>query len=411
MRVNQLSDAMMGDVIKYTGVLMNKRLEYLNKTQQVKSRSLNFNTIDDLLATYFPNTDGAYMSWLKKADDPILSDTAGFANITYGAQLHQTQDLSHNVYDILPHAPWDRSGWNYAVDRMATGGGHTEGAVLPDTDFQSPEKYNNVPKEIVHTYEASLKAILLARTGDDNIPPLESQRPLVEQEHMRDIETYLLQDYDTLAGVNTESIDRLTATTALTTAVSYDANDEDIFGITKDSSTDLDPYVNHNSNVDRDFSFDIVDTALAATRRYRQGTLQGGQLVLITGPNMVERMSEEEGAKQRFLNKSPSKWASGFKGLRNTDGLNNDGGFGLASYREIPIIESTAVTTDTLERIYGVYLDTRVGTFYKDLLPTTLFASSDYIDLDAFKSKEALLSIGEIGCNNPRANFQLRDFQ
>ena len=405
----KLTDQQNADVLTYVKTMFDKRNEYLHK---VKGTSLRFGTIDDLLATYYPSTDAMYLSWLKKADDPMLSDSSGFANIVYGAQLYQTQDLSHNVYDIIPHAPWDVSGWNYAVARHATGGGQTEGAVLPDTDKQDPEKYSNTPKEIIHTYEASLKAILLARTGDDNIPPLESERPLIEEEHKRDMESYLMQDCNTLAGVNLESLDRLTATTAAqVTALGYDAGDEDIFNIDKSASTDLDPLVIHNSGTDRDFSFDYLDTALAATRRYRSGKLAGGQLVIITGPNMVERMSEEEGAKQRFQNSNPSKWAGGFRGLRNVDGLSNEGGFGLASYREIPIVETTAASTDTLERIYGIYLSPKVGSFFKDLLPTTLFSSSDYMDLDGFKQKEALLTIGEIACFNPRSNFQLRDFQ
>lgn len=407
---DKLTPEMSNAVLRYVEHFETKRREYEMK---VKGNNYsNFRTVDDLMATYFPNLDGQYLNWLKKADDPMLSDTTGFANIVYGAQLHQTQDLTHNTWDILPHVPWGMSGWNYAVTRHATGGGHTEGAVLPDTDYQTPEKYNNVPKEVVHTYEASLKAILLAKTRDDNIPPLESQRPLVEAEHKRDMNSYLFQDCNTLAGVNMESFDRLTATTAAQiTAIGYDAGDEDIFGIDKSASTDLDPYVSHNSGTDRDFSFDLIDTALAATRRYRQGELYGGQFVLITGPNTLERMSEEEGAKQRFSNLSPSRWSAGYKGLKNIDGLRNEGGFGLASYRDIPIIEDTNVTTDTLERIYGIYLSPQVGTYYKSLLPTTLFASSDYIDLDAFKTKEALLTIGEIACHNPRANFQIRDLQ
>ncbi|MEE9446244.1 MAG: hypothetical protein V3V19_11335 [Cocleimonas sp.] len=417
----QLNEAQAAQVVNYVDTMIDKRMQYeaevLGRTFDgrnplfQKKTSFKFRTTKDLLATYYPHTDSNYLTWLSKADDPITSTEAGFVNIVYGSRLWQTQDLSANILTVFPHAPWAMSGWNYAVDRHATGGGQTEGAVLPDTDYQTPEKYNNVPKEIVHTYEETLKAQLLSRTGDDNIPGIESQRPLVKSEHMRDIDSYLTQDFNTLAGVNVESLDRLTATTALRVAVSYDDGDEDIFGIDKSASTDLDPYVDHNSDVDRDFSFDDIDTALAATRRYRQGDMTGGQFVLITGPNMLERMNQEAGSKQRFVGseRQVSKWAGGFNGMYTVG--KEEGGYALASYRDYPIIEDTTVTTDTLERIYGIYLSATVGTFLKDLLPTTLFASNDYIDLDAFKNKEALLSILELESHNPRANFQLRDYK
>lgn len=427
-RVYGLDDHQVGDVLRYADQMFKTRIEYItdrfggnvrfgNDTVFDKFQSktsYKFNSVNDLLfnhSTFYPAMDENYLTWLSKADDPITSTETGFANITYGQQLWQSQDLSYEVLKVMPHKPWDRSGWNLAVARHATGGGQTEGGTLPDTDYQTPEKYNNAPKEIVHTYEANLMAELLSRTGDDNIIPMDSQRPLVRSEHMRDMASYLTQDSDTLAGNNLESLDRLTATTAAqVTALSYDAGDENIFGIDKSASTDLDPYVDHNSGTDRDFSWDLVDQAIDATRPYTLGNMAGGQYVIITGENTFRRMSQELGTKQRFdAQNNKSRWSVGLNGI--TPAGDQAGGFTLASYRDKPIVVDYTVTADTIERIYGIYLSPTVGAHIKDLLPTTVFASNDYIDLDAFKNKEAILTMAELGDHNPRAHWQIRDLQ
>jgi hypothetical protein len=383
--------------------------------QQVKTgRPPKMDSIHDMMNYYYPYQNNPnYFSDLKKIDDPVLSDTTNFLVTTYGAMLFSQLDLEDNIWKFLPKTTWDRRGWRMLTARHQTGGGLAEDGDLPETDMADVGIGSAAPKTIVHTFDASAQAILEGDTADDSYGnPLDAQRPIVGQEHTKDMNAYLTQDADTLAGVNLESIDRLTIDTATVTALSYTADDEDIFGIDRSAVSWADPYSDHNSGSDRDFSLGLVDDLLKSVRRYQINS-PGGQGVFITGEDTYERWNRELAPQQRFDDKANvARISTGLNGVQPIG--DRETGFEIATYRKYPVVISNDVAQDTLSRIYFLWLGQN-ATNMKVLAPTQYYEAGwshgDPFILNKLGTEGAFVTFCELNCKNFPANGSIRDLK
>lgn len=378
------------------------------------------NNLDDYLRLWYPQKySDTYYNDIKKADDPVLTSTSGFLTTTFGERIFSQINHEQSVYGALPIVPWDRRGWRVTATRHATGGSQAENATNPETDQFPAIEISAAPKTIMHTFEASLQARLESKLSDDTYgDPMDAQRPLVELEHGKEINEALLQDADTLAGDNPESLDRLTMTTAGVTALGYTAGDEDIFGIDKSVTTALDlATLDHNSGTDRDLTIKLIDDNIATVRRFWVNSPQS-QFVLIMSDITYERVRSELQAQQRFEERiSTSSFTFGSNGIgpapRQMTG--RDVAFDVNTYRGFPILIDNDTQVDTIGRIYGILMGPD-ATFWKSLMLPQYFEAgisgngNPWLH-DKLNDKAAIVQMGALNSANLPANFQLRDLQ
>lgn len=366
-------------------------------------------TIEDLERIYYPWLDRSNPLYnLKlKSDDPTLTSTTNYLTTTYGPILWNQLNMEANAFGLLKKTPWDRRGWRMISARSATGGGIAEGGVLPDTDQPDLGIASAAPKTIAHNFDLSYQAILESRGQDDVVgDPLATYRTYTSTEHIKDMNGYLLQDGNSLAGDNLESLDRLTASAAYATALSWDANDEDIFGVDKSASSYADPFTGHASGVDRPITIPMLNELMRETRPYWSNS-DGKNCIFLTGHDTADQIAELLQAQQRFMDVTLGNGVQR-GGVSTREGI--DGGFSVMAYRNIPIFESIDVPQDGASRIYLIDLE---HTFIKMLAPTQYFQtgveSGDPFVLNKLNEEGMYVTIGELNCTMFKANGSIRD--
>jgi hypothetical protein len=316
--------------------------------------------------------------------------------------------MEANAFGIIPKKPFQRRGWRMIKARSITGGGlASETAAIPDTDKPDLATASLTPKIIAHAFNASMVSILEGKSLDDTLgDPMEFLRSYFALEHRKHINEKLLTDYGTLAGNEFESIDRVCASSAETTALGYTAGDEDIYGIDRSANSWADAYVSHNSGTDRSLTLALINALIRNTRPYWSDPM-GRNNVFLTGPDTFDDWNALLQAQQRFF--GDAKIAPSVNGVQVVrPGV--EGGFSVATYHGIPIIVSDDVPQDTKSRIYLLdlgYLSIEVMT------PTQYFETGvshgDPFSLNAFVDEGVFLTIGELKCTNFKAQGKIRD--
>lgn len=373
--------------------------------------SRRLNTIQDLENIYYPwlNKNSPLFNFRLKADDPTLTSTTSYLTTTYGPILWNQINMEANAWGLMPKKPWDRRGWRLIKTRSATGGGMAENATLPETDQPDLAVASAAPKTIAHNFDLSWQALLESRGQDDVVgDPMATYRAYTADEHAKDLNGYLMQDCDTLAGDNIESIDRLTATTSEITGASYDAADEDIFGIDKSANATLEPYSDHNSDVDRALTIPILNALIRNIRPYASDRSMKNHIFL-TGHDTADKVAELLQAQQRFMdvNISPSTGVTR-SGVSTREGV--DGGFSVMQYRNVGIFETIDATQDGASRFYGLDMG---HTFIKVLAPTQYFQtgveSGDPFILDKLNEEGMYVTLAELNSTMFKSNGKVRD--
>ena len=203
---------------------------------------------------------------VKKAT--VVSTTTGVFNAVFGAMAFNQLNMEGNAWAVLPKYPWQHSGWRaITADAGSTAdGAYTEAAALPATIKPTFAEISLTAKEVVHTFDISYKHSLLARTGDDVFGTVDQLREYFSAKHAKALNEQLLVDFDTIADKEFESIDRVTSSTALTTAVSATTGDEDIYGIDRSANSWADAVVDHNSTTDRVLTLKLIEDTLSSIR-------------------------------------------------------------------------------------------------------------------------------------------------
>ena len=325
-------------------------------------------TINDMERYYYgagSNMGYAYSgSELLKADAPLLSTTAGTYQAIYGRKVWSQLNQEFNAFSILPKKPWDRSGWRVVTARpdSSKGGGIAENGTLPDTTKPTFQNIAAKPKTIAHTFDMSEMAIFL-NDKDDGLGDIRSiLKEEMGKHHAEEINKMLLEDVDTPAGNDYESLDRITigAIEASGNAADTmdfgadpadygDAGDDDIYSIDRSANSwsEAEVSTSGTKGTNRVLSLDHLDEI------FRKIWVRGGNpKVILTGYDTLMRIQQLLQAQQRFMEEK--RVTPTFNGVKGVPGI--EAGFIVATYNGVPIIPSKDVEDDGISRMY--FLDT-----------------------------------------------------
>lgn len=370
-------------------------------------------TVQDLLmATY--GTGAA----IKKS--AYATGVTGLRQRTFGAMAFAQFNQESNAFAILPKTAWDYSGYRAITARAGStaDGGLAEGATVPDPIKPTFAQISIDPKEVSHTFEVTFRHDMLAqKSRDDIFGSFEQARPVTSAKHVEAINQQLLVDGNTLAGNNFESLDRVTASAAYATAVSWTAADEDIYGIDRSGASWADAVVSHALGIDRVFSLSLVEETLGLLEANGARTN-----VLLTGPDTKWRIISQAQSSVRYQGvvQQNQMVYIGINGVETEQGMN----FGqrVATVYNIPLFTSKDVSKDTISRIY--LLDTTVeqGTdkprLHIALLQPTLYfesgmsaADRNPLIVNRFSSIGGFYTMGELICTRLNCQGSIRDLK
>ena len=357
--------------------------------------------LDKVYGDYYGNQISSYL----KKDDPILSTEAGYSNITYGARAYVNILYSKNTFSILPKDIYAEDGMRlmYATGTLSTG--IDENAVLPDTD--KPDIYETTVgiKEEATTIEMSNKMVLKAR-GNDYVDIDWIMKNTAEM-HAAGINGHLHTDGNTLAAFNFESVDRMTASAAYATALSWDAGDEDFNGVDTSTYTWYDAITDHNSGVDRTWSMGYMFGLTADIKDNN-----GNPNICITKPDTYGQMMSSAQTQMRFAPQGEWKYIITEEGAKPSTG--GDVGFPIASIDGVPIFTDPKVQADGIGRVYVMDTNAQWGVPQVSLnmaQPTIVQSANNYVLLDHAKEKSVYYTSGELRCRSRFRQASIRDLK
>jgi hypothetical protein len=376
----------------------------------------------DLHYNFVPEAMGK-TSGVSKADDPLLTDTPGVHNEVYGSDVFVLLNTEQNVFGLLETRPWNKSGERIidAYGASAASGGVDENAAIPDTVKPTFDTYEMDPKTVVHSFDVSQVEQLLAATEDDAIAddPFAMLRQFFGEglpdqqtgggEHPKHINEMLCQDAvdNSNNPLNLLSIDRAIADEAEATA-NGGSGEYDVYGFDRTNGEfESNVIMDNNGQV---FHLDLMDDAMRLVKENSDKNPQQNpeDFVWVTNHDTYQRIENEMGGKERI---DTVRTQMGVNGIQTEPG--NDVGVGVASYKDIPIIESVDIPKDDIGRIY--LLDT-TAIWCKMLLPTQFYSTGTEVGDGPFPigrlgNEGAYVTIGEVTLKNPLTQAKIRDLE
>ena len=332
---------------------------------------------------------------LMKTD--ITSSTTGAENALFGAtaiiQLSQCQ----TAFGALPKRGYPRQGFRAAyAAAIASGAGVAEAANVGTAVVPTYLEITVGLKEVeVVTGMTSRMEVMV--TKNDNIE-FEGNAQVVFSNFMEALDTDMLVDMDTLAGNNLESLDRVCGSSGENTALSYTANDEDLYSVDRSTYTWFNGNSDHNSGTDRAISKSLVD-ALMAAQIDRWGGDMDNKLYLGNTDTWTE-WSAVEGARQRF---GEDTFTVNINGIQTFKG--NLGGYKLTTYDGIPFLWDVNVSSDGIGRLMLLDLNHTGIVIGREL--EWIESNDPYVV--GHNHRGLWYGIMEVWCDLPSADGKLRD--
>ena len=375
-------------------------------------------TVQDMERYYYggaAQTGYTYSSGdILKADSPLMSSTAGTYQAVYGRKVWSQLNQEFNAFSILPKKPWERSGWRILTERASftKGGGIAENGTLPDTSRPEFLHVAAKPKTIAHTFDLSEVSMFLSDKDDG----LGDVRQVLKEEmgkhHAEHVNLMMLEDVDTPAGNDFESLDRLTSDPdKMTTGTGHVSatTDHDMYSITRDGSAafhSAEVDVSASSATNRNLSLNQMDGL------FQQLWTRGGNpKVMLTGYDTLMRIQQLLQSQQRFMDSK--RVTPTYSGVKGVPGI--EAGFIVATYNGIPIIPTKDMPQEganTLSRIY--YLDTDY-LWFQTAIPTQYFESGietgDPFAINRLGQEGLYRTMGEMWCSFFGASGSIRDLQ
>jgi hypothetical protein len=376
----------------------------------------------DLHYNFVPEAMGK-TSGVSKADDPLLTDTPGVHNEVYGSDVFVLLNTEQNVFGLLETRPWNKSGERIidAYGASAASGGVDENAAIPETVKPTFDTYEMDPKTVVHSFDVSQVEQLLAATEDDAIAddPFAMLRQFFGEglpdqqtgggEHPKHINEMLCQDAidNSNSPLNLLSIDRAIADEAEATA-NGGSGEYDVYGFDRTNGEfESNVIMDNNGQV---FHLDLLDDAMRQVKENSDKNPQQNpeDFVFVTNHDTYQRIENEMGGKERI---DTVRTQMGVNGIQTEPG--NDVGVGVASYKDIPIVESVDIPKDDIGRVY--LLDT-TAIWCKMLLPTQFYSTGTEVGDGPFPigrlgNEGAYVTIGEVCLKNPLTQAKIRDLE
>jgi hypothetical protein len=235
------------------------------------------------------------------------------------------------------------------------------------------------------------------------------------KEHAEQINKMLLKDASAEAAAasgdraaadmyNIESLDRIVSSDAEEDAFGGTYNGWfDVFSLDRDSTTDYDAQVSHNSGTDRSLSLSLIDSMF--TNLWTAG---GNPKVIMTGYDSLMATQQLLQAQQRFMD--TKRVTPSVNGIKGVDGV--DAGFVVATYNGVPFIPSKDMCQDTLSRMFFLdtdYLEMRIAK------PTQYFESGilsgDPFGINRLGQEGLYRTMGEATCQWFGVQGKIRDLQ
>lgn len=342
---------------------------------------------------------------ISKADDPLLTSTAGWTNTAYGRAATNWLNHESNIHGLLPKEPWPagRRGWRNITGDATRFSGRLEGGSLQDTDKPTFTPMYAPIVVMQSTWEWSLHADLTA-DHDDSLAIEEELREYYTSFHPENIDFYLGRKGATVTGATAiiESIDRMIsneteATNAISSGGLTGATAFDIYPAAgrfrrSGGQTTFDAYVDANSGTDRVLTEQMLKDLITNAIDYGANIANG---IILTGTDTKDDIDDILSAKQRYLD--TTKVVATLNGVKRSALIGTETGFEVNTYRGVPIFTSQHVAkTGTKSNVYYIDLDhLKIWV----ALPTTYVEADNWILLDTVKTKAAYVTSENLMCD------------
>jgi hypothetical protein len=369
-------------------------------------------TLSEYVNAYYGGTLGISKRYgIKKADDPLTTADTTYFNTMYGAAVFNQLNTKSEIFKLLRKEGWTQSGWRVLTARGTTTSGAPESGTFGDTgndvegDVPDLVEVAATVKEVVTPWDVSTRAEMLSE-ADDGVKGLAAfLRREQAEAHSYYIDAMLMQDGDTLAGDNFESLDRVCTNDAAAQLSGWDADDDDIYNIDRDTGSWHHATVSYDNSADRALTLAMLDSLI-------QGAMENGvnydDLIFLTGHDTLQDI------KQLLQATSNSTWRFdlGPMGQGSKNGVSAERGMNLDArvgyYDSIPIFVSQHVPQDTISRVYLLdmaHLKMRMAA------PTTYVSNEDLGVLQKLAKEHAFITAGELIATKFNTQGQIRDLQ
>lgn len=380
---------------------------------------VQINSIQELEDRYY----GSGISEIMKTDAPVLTSTTGVYNAVYGKLVWSLFNQEANVLGLLPKSVYKKSGWRLMTARAGTtaDGGVAEDGAIPDTVKPTFVEVTNTLKTVAHSFDVSETQAYLASVEDDAIGEVEYMRQIIGTKHKEAMNQMLLADASAEAAASTGNYAGKDGFETLDRVISSDSEEDafggsntsyfDIFGLDRDSATNYDSYVSHNSGTDRAISDSILRDAFFSIAE------DGGQTTaLVTGHDTYKNIIALYADQVRYNVLGETKAKFSVNGIETDNGL--EAGMRISSVYGNPIITAKDVTKDTGSRIY--LLDTSDPEGFGEARlqlsiakPTQYFETGigqdDPFAINKFNTEGVYRTLGEVKCTTLQAQGKIRD--
>ena len=311
---------------------------------------IQFKTIGQMLDFYYPKA--GEVGHIQK-DAPVITTTTGVYNPVFGAHAFYQLNSEANAFALLPKYPWIYTGYRAitADASSTTYGSVAENGDIPATIQPTFAEITPTAKQHAHSFDESAIMSGMVKSADDTYGGFAQLRSYFAVKHAKDIAAALMVDGDTLASNSFESIDRVTASAAYATALSWTANDIDIYDIDRSSASWADAVCHHASGVDRTLTDALIRAVLAEIEQNG-----GNTSFMLTGYDIKNRIMGlyEDQVRYSGVIVKDQLFSIGLNGVSTDNGI--AAGIRVASVYGIPLFSSQNCAQDTISRIY--FLDT-----------------------------------------------------
>ena len=376
-------------------------------------------SFEEYVQAYYGGTLGIAKRYgIRKADDTFeTTDPTGAFNTMYGAAVFNQLNTKSEVFKLLKKEAWTQSGWRALTARHTTTKGLAEGAAFGDTDKPDLAEVSATLKEIVTPWEVSTKAELLSEADDGIKGILNFLRTESAEAHSYYIDDMLTKSAEAdsdgstgagLAGVNFESLDRVTADSDYAADAQSPCNSQDdcdMYGLDITSETWFNAGYTH-------FTGDGTNNALALSdidegiSSLLENGLDYNNLILLTGydtyQNLKQLMQATTGAAWNY--NLAGAGAGSENGVTGEAGLNFDSRVG--AYDGIPIFLSQHIPKDGASRIY--MLDS-AALAMRIAAPTTYVDNQNLAVLQKLSKEFAFVTAGELIAYQRSTSGSIRD--
>ena len=387
-------------------------------------------TVEEMERLYYSPMGAEF---IRKADAPMLTATAGIYNPVYGALVWAQLNQEANVFGCLPKYVWTRSGWRIITSRAESAGkGVAEAGALPESVKPTFEQLYTKPKTYPTVFEVSeVQQFMAAESQDDAFGSVEQMRVLMGIHHKEMINKMLLHDVfadATAAGANrdaTEDSDNWFNFETLDRIISSQAEEGHRGGshdnwydpydgaIDKEASTKYDSTVLENNDTDRDLTDDLVRSLIQSARE-----AGGNPSVFVTGHDTYSKLMGLYTTYVRYSPLGESKVSVSVNGIGSPEGYPI--GLDIPSLYGIPIIISKDVPKDVLSRIYLLDISDPEG-FGVPRLGIQIAKPTQYFEagmltgnpfaIDKLSNKGMYRTMAQVICRHFPAQAKLEDIQ